>query len=257
MKAKKHLGQHFLIDQQVVSNIVAAIQEHCPTDEALLEIGPGPGVLTEHLAAHYERFQAVEFDRDMIRLLLEKLDKKFLINEDFLALDLRTVHDDGAFNLVGNFPYNISSQIVFKMLDNKEKIPAMVGMFQKEVAHRICASPGTKANGIITLLTQAYYDAEVLFDVGPGAFAPPPKVNSSVILLKRKTELSLGCDPKLYKSIIKLSFQQRRKKLRNTLKIYFQDKEIPTAIEEGLLQQRPEHLGVQDFVELAKVIGDR
>lgn len=254
MKAKKHLGQHFLIDQQVVSNIVAAIAEHCPTSEALLEIGPGPGVLTEQLAANYERFHAVEFDRDMITVLLQKLDKKYLINEDFLALDLRTVHGDGPFNLVGNFPYNISSQIVFKMLDNKGKIPVMVGMFQKEVAHRICAEPGTKKNGIITLLTQAYYDAEVLLDVGPGAFDPPPKVDSSVILLKRKANQELGCDPKLYKSIIKLAFQQRRKKLRNTLKVYFQDNEIPNEIEEGLLQERPEHLGVKDFVELARVI---
>jgi len=254
VKAKKHLGQHFLIDNQVVTNIIEAIKEHCPTSEALLEIGPGPGVLTEQLASEYDRFHAVEFDRDMIKVLLQKLDKKYLINEDFLTLDLSTVHQDGAFNLVGNFPYNISSQIVFKMLDHKEKIPCMVGMFQKEVAHRICAKPGTKANGIITLLTQAYYDAEVLFDVGPDAFDPPPKVQSSVILLKRKAEFTLPCDAKLYKSMIKLSFQQRRKKLRNTLKVYFQDREVDPELEAGLLQQRPEHLGVEDFVELTKVI---
>jgi len=248
IKAKKHLGQHFLIDNGVIDKILAAISSHCAKDMPMIEVGPGPGVLTRKLVANYPLFQAVEFDRDMVKLLLQDIDPKHIINEDFLGLDLGTVHTDQEFNLVGNFPYNISSQIVFKMLDNMQRIPNMIGMFQKEVAERICATPGTKKNGIITLLVQPYYEAIKLFDIGPEAFDPPPKVDSSVIFLKRKAALELPCDPKLYKSIIKLAFQQRRKKLRNTLKALITD----TGAE--VLQLRPEQLGVSDFINIAKEI---
>lgn len=249
VKAKKHLGQHFLIDQAVISRILMGIQEHCPIDESILEVGPGPGVLTEALAEGYSDFRAVEFDRDMMALLIQKIPLKCLINEDFLALDLETVFEGTKpFNLVGNFPYNISSQIVFKMLTNKDRIPVMVGMFQKEVAERICATPGGKKNGIITLRVQAHYEAVKLFDIGPDAFDPPPKVNSSVILLKRKEDYALPCGEKIYAQIIKLAFQQRRKKIRNTLKSLLPDTEDP------IFQMRPEQLGVQDFINIAKMV---
>jgi len=252
LKAKKNLGQHFLIDQSVVTQVLESIQEYCAKDMPILEVGPGPGTLTYELAQQYDRFCAVEFDRDMVAILRQRLATDQLIREDILSVNFDEVHKGDSFNLVGNFPYNISSQIVFKILDNKERVPVMVGMFQKEMATRICASPGTKANGIITLLTQAYYEAKKLFDVAPEAFDPPPKVQSSVIMLKRKENLTLPCDPKLYKQVIKLSFQQRRKKLRNTLKPLLNDK--TELMDHELLQNRPEHLGVADFVEIVGLL---
>ena len=248
IKAKKHLGQHFLIDRSVIDQIITHISDCCVKNLPIIEVGPGPGVLTKKLVELYSQFQAVEFDRDMVKLLLQDISPANIINEDFLGLDMSTVHPGQNFNLVGNFPYNISSQIVFKMLDNKERIPNMVGMFQKEVADRICAEPGTKKNGIITLLVQPFYEATKLLDIGPEAFDPPPKVNSSVIHLKRKANLELPCDPKLYKTIVKTAFQQRRKKLRNTLKPFMED----TGSE--LLQMRPEQLGVADFINIAEQI---
>lgn len=248
MKAKKHLGQHFLIDQQVIGDILQQISQHCPLDEAILEVGPGPGVLTYRLAETYNQFRAVEFDRDMIAILVQKLSPELLINENFLTVDLSSVFDGKSFSLVGNFPYNISSQIIFKMLDNLDLVPKMVGMFQKEVANRICAEPGSKANGILSLLAQAYYKAEKLFEIGPQAFNPPPKVDSAVIALTRKEDYTLPCDFKIYKKIIKASFQQRRKKLRNTLKPFLHDLDLE------LLQKRPEQLGVEEFVSIAQII---
>jgi len=248
LKAKKHLGQHFLTDKSVINDILMAIQKACPSDMPLVEVGPGQGVLTYPLAESYEEFKAIEFDRDMIAVLSEQLPPHKLLQDNFLSVDFSTLFRGEGFNLVGNFPYNISSQIVFKMLDNRSMIPTMVGMFQKEVAERICAAPGTKANGIITLRTQAYYHAEKLFDIGPSAFNPPPKVNSSVIKLTRKENAALPVDESIYNNIIKISFQQRRKKLRNTLKSYLQDLDDP------ILQMRPEQLGVQDFINIVALI---
>jgi len=248
LKAKKHLGQHFLRDQQVIASILEEITKSCPKTEPVLEVGPGPGVLTYSLAEQYPEFRAVEFDRDMIAILVQKLSPQLLINENFLTVNLAEVFDGQSFSLVGNFPYNISSQIIFKMLDNLDLVPRMVGMFQKEVAERICAQPGTKANGILTLLAQAYYHTELLFDIGPSAFNPPPKVNSAVIALVRKAPYALPCDFKVYKKIIKASFQQRRKKLRNTLKPFLKDLDME------LLQKRPEQLGVEEFINIAQLI---
>lgn len=244
MKAKKHLGQHFLNDALIIQRILSSILSYCPTDEALLEVGPGQGAISKDLSRHYNSFRLVEFDRDMVEILLDYFDESMIINRDFLGLNLAEVFDGAEFNLVGNFPYNISSQIVFKILENRSFIPCMVGMFQKEVAERICSTPGGKSNGILSLNVQAWYDAEILFHIGPESFYPPPKVQSSVIVMRRKVNSDIACDAKLYKRVIKQAFQQRRKKLRNTLKSYGID------MTDEIYQRRPEELGVDDFVSI-------
>lgn len=250
MKAKKHLGQHFLVNQAVIEKIIDLIKEVCPQDKPVLEVGPGQGVLTYHLDDHFDKFTAVEFDRDMIRVLIQKLDPKKLVNEDFLGLDLKSVYD-GEFALVGNFPYNISSQIIFKMIANRHQIPVMVGMFQKEVAERICSTPGGKKNGILSLNAQAYYTAEKAFDIGPDAFDPPPRVESSIIVLKRKENFKLPCDEVLYKKVIKMAFLHRRKMLRNTIKTFVEDTSDP------IFQMRPEQLSVEQFVNIVTLIEEQ
>ena len=248
MKAKKHLGQHFLIDNIIVDRIVQAISDNCSESLPLIEIGPGQGVLTKHLIDRYDMFKAIELDSDMVEILQLLLKPDQLVHSDFLRLDLSDLFDSDQFNLVGNFPYNISSQIVFKVLEYLEHIPFVVGMFQKELAERIAAGPGTKANGILSLNAQAYYEVEILFHIGPEAFDPPPKVNSSIILMRRKENLELGCDYQMYRRVIKQAFQQRRKKLRNTLKSFDIDQELE------IYQKRPEQLGVQDFVNIVNSI---
>lgn len=214
----------------------------------LLEVGPGRGALTFTLADTYRQFVALELDSDMIAHLRANLSGGTVLHEDFLKADFRGLFNGEAFSLVGNFPYNISSQIIFRMIDHADRIPVMVGMFQKELAERICADPGSKANGVISLLAQAYYTAEIAFHIGPQCFDPPPKVESSVIVLHRKTADGPGCDPVLFKRIIKQAFQQRRKKMRNTLKSFALDLEDP------LYQKRPEELGVSDFVNIVNSI---
>lgn len=248
MRAKKHLGQHFLRDNLVIDKILDSIYKDCPVDMHVLEVGPGEGVLTHDLAARYPSFRAIEFDRDMVALLTKTIDTDKIIQADFLGSDLEVLFSGEPFALVGNFPYNISSQIIFKMLDNLDLVPIMIGMFQKEVGDRICATPGTKKNGIISLRAQAFYTAESLFDIGPDAFSPPPKVQSSVIKLTRKADTTLGCDAKIFQHIIKASFGQRRKKLRNTLKSFLDD------TSDEVFQQRPEQLGVEDFINIAQLI---
>jgi 16S rRNA (adenine1518-N6/adenine1519-N6)-dimethyltransferase len=248
LKAKKHLGQHFLTDRQVIDKIIETIQFNCPKHEAILEVGPGQGVLSFELEKFYENYKAVELDVDMIDILKNKINQEKLLHIDFLKTNLFEIFDNKSFNLVGNFPYNISSQIIFKMIENKNLIPLMIGMFQKEVAERICSTQGGKKNGILSLNAQAFYDAEVLFHIGPEAFDPPPKVNSSVIILRRRDKKQLGCDEKMYRKILKAAFQQRRKKMRNTLKTFNLDFEDP------IFQKRPEELGVEDFVYIVNSI---
>lgn len=251
MKAKKHLGQHFLTDKAVIADIIQAIKSNCKPEVPLLEVGPGQGVLTHELAESYPVFRAVEFDRDMMAILVRSLDPAILINQDFLSLDLDPIFPGKEFNLVGNYPYNISSQIIFKMLDNVERIPMMIGMFQKEVAERITAESGTRASGIISLRTQVYYETELLFNIAPDAFSPPPRVDSSIIMLTRKENYGMDCDEKLFNQIIKTAFQQRRKKLRNTLKPYLNDLDLE------ILQMRPEQIGVQDFINITTLITEQ
>jgi len=241
---KKSLGQHFLNDVQICLQIKAALQE-APIDQ-LLEVGPGAGALTQHiLDLPSQAFKAVELDREKVAYLLHtypQLEGK-LINEDFLET---AIPFEGQFTLIGNFPYNISTQIVFRVLDWKEQVPVMIGMFQKEVAERIAAKPHSKAYGILSVLTQAFYEVEYLFDVPPSAFTPPPNVMSGVIRLKRKNTFPEFSSVKSFYHIVKMAFGQRRKMLRNPLKPYFTTEQLADPI----FTKRAENLTYQDFADL-------
>jgi 16S rRNA (adenine1518-N6/adenine1519-N6)-dimethyltransferase len=241
---KKSLGQHFLNDVQICLQIKAALSE-APIDQ-LLEIGPGAGALTQHiLDLPLHAFKAVELDREKVAYLLHaypQLEGK-LINEDFLET---AIPFEGQFTLVGNFPYNISTQIVFRVLDWKAQVPVMIGMFQKEVAERIAAKPHSKAYGILSVLTQAFYDVDYLFDVPPSAFTPPPNVMSGVIRLKRKTTFPEFSSIKSFYHIVKMAFGQRRKMLRNPLKPYFTTEQL----QDPIFTKRAENLTYQDFADL-------
>jgi 16S rRNA (adenine1518-N6/adenine1519-N6)-dimethyltransferase len=241
---KKSLGQHFLNDVQICLQIKAALSE-APIDQ-LLEIGPGAGALTQHiLDLPLHAFKAVELDREKVAYLLHaypQLEGK-LINEDFLET---AIPFEGQFTLVGNFPYNISTQIVFRVLDWKEQVPVMIGMFQKEVAERIAAKPHSKAYGILSVLTQAFYEVDYLFDVPPSAFTPPPNVMSGVIRLKRKTTFPEFSSIKSFYHIVKMAFGQRRKMLRNPLKPYFTTEQL----QDPIFTKRAENLTYQDFADL-------
>jgi len=251
VKAKKALGQHFLIDETITENISNSLtlMEEYPR---ILEIGPGKGVLTKYLLKKEVEFKAVELDKDMVEHLLGHLSdiQDKIINIDFLKIDFDKVYEGQEFLLIGNYPYNISTEIIFKMLAHVYLIPEMVGMFQKEVADRIVAPHGSKTYGVTSVLTQAFYTGETLFDVPPSSFNPPPKVNSSVIRLLRK-EGELGCDPKKLRQIVKMTFNQRRKMLRNTLKPLVEDHSI---FEDKFFTLRPEQLSVENFIELTNRI---
>ena len=241
---KKSLGQHFLNDVQICLQIKAALED-APIDQ-LLEIGPGAGALTQHiLDLPKQAFKAVELDREKVAYLLHtypQLEGK-LINEDFLET---AIPFEGQFTLVGNFPYNISTQIVFRVLDWKEQVPVMIGMFQKEVAERIAAKPHSKAYGILSVLTQAFYEVEYLFDVPPSAFTPPPNVMSGVIRLKRKNTFPEFSSIKSFYHLVKMAFGQRRKMLRNPLKPYFTTEQL----QDPIFTKRAENLTYQDFADL-------
>jgi 16S rRNA (adenine1518-N6/adenine1519-N6)-dimethyltransferase len=241
---KKSLGQHFLDDVQICLQIKAALSE-APMDQ-LLEIGPGAGALTQHiLDLPLQAFKAVELDREKVAYLLHtypQLEGK-LINEDFLET---AIPFEGQFTLIGNFPYNISTQIVFRVLDWKAQVPVMIGMFQKEVAERIAAKPHSKAYGILSVLTQAFYEVDYLFDVPPSAFTPPPNVMSGVIRLKRKTTFPEFSSIKSFYHIVKMAFGQRRKMLRNPLKPYFTTEQL----QDPIFTKRAENLTYQDFADL-------
>lgn len=241
---KKSLGQHFLNDVQICLQIKAALAEE--SIDQLLEVGPGAGALTQHIMdLPLKSFKAVELDREKVAYLLHtypNLEGK-LINEDFLETGIPF---EGQFTLVGNFPYNISTQIVFRVLDWKEQVPVMIGMFQKEVAERIAAKPHSKAYGILSVLTQAFYEVEYLFDVPPSAFTPPPNVMSGVIRLKRKTTFPEFISLKSFYHIVKMAFGQRRKMLRNPLKPYFTTEQL----QDPIFTKRAENLTYQDFADL-------
>ena len=241
---KKSLGQHFLIDKTVCEKIRAVLMEQ--PIEQLVEVGPGAGALTEFIyKIPTSSYKAIELDTEKVNYLLHAYPDLAgkLINEDFLET---AIPFEGPFVLVGNFPYNISTQIVFKVLDWKEQVPIMVGMFQKEVAERIAAKPHSKAYGILSVLAQAFYDVTYLFDVPPAAFNPPPKVDSGVIMFKRKAIFPAMASEKSFYHIVKMAFGQRRKMLRNPLKPYF----TAAQLEDPIFTKRAENLTFEDYAAL-------
>lgn len=254
VRAKKSLGQHFLTDLNIAERIAATLDGH--RNQPTLEVGPGMGVLTEFLLDRGHDLTVVELDQESVRYLqlnFPKLDGR-IVAEDFLKLDLRQIYGDRTFSIIGNYPYNISSQIFFKVLDYKDQVTCCSGMLQREVAHRIAAAPGSKTRGILSVLLQAWYDIEYLFTVDEHVFNPPPKVKSGVIRLTRNQVTDLGCDQRLMKTVVKTSFGQRRKTLRNSLRPLL-PKGSPT-LERDIFGQRPEQLSVSEFIDLTNLVRD-
>ena len=246
VKPKKHLGQHFLTDINIAQRICDSLSEE---NKNILEIGPGKGVLTKIMLSKDVNFRAIDIDKESIEYLNEEFSEhqdKFIL-ADFLKTDISTIFDS-TFQVLGNFPYNISSQILFKVLENKDIVDCVVGMFQKEVAQRIISPPGSKVYGILSVLIQAWFDCEYLFTVNEGSFFPPPKVKSGVIRLVRNSTKDLGVDEALFKSVVKTAFNQRRKTLHNSLKSF------RFTEESEIMQKRPEQLSWQEFVDICKKV---
>ena len=256
VKAKKHLGQHFLNDKTVCQRIAKAMDDSGFAFNKVLEIGPGMGALTaDLLLSNQFETHVMEIDTESVIYLQEhfpKLQGKIHEN-DFLNTDLKKIMGDEPFAVAGNFPYNISTQILFTVLEYRDQIPLIVGMFQKEVAERIAEPPGSKKYGITSVLLQAYYDIEYLFTVPPEVFTPVPKVDSGVIRLRRNNVRQLDCDEVLFKQIIKMAFNQRRKTMRNSLKPILIEKNIDHSLHEELFARRPETLSVNEFITITKL----
>ena len=262
VRPKKFLGQHFLKDLSIASAIADTV-DACP-DLPVLEVGPGMGVMTQFLVKKNRPVKVVEIDFESVAYLRQNFSslEDNIIEDDFLKMHLDRTFDGGQFVLTGNYPYNISSQIFFKMLDNRELIPCCTGMIQKEVAERLAASPGTKAYGILSVLVQLWYDVDYLFTVAPGVFNPPPKVQSAVIRMTRNTRQECGADERLLKRVVKGTFNQRRKMLRVSLRPLFAqlDSERGVAkshadfLAQPLLTKRPEQLSVEEFISLTNAI---
>ena len=250
VKPKKSLGQHFLKDNNIANKIVDSLDAK---SENVLEIGPGMGILTKFLLKKKYNLRLVEIDTESVSFLINNLgiEESKIIENDFLKLDLIKVFPGNNFSIIGNFPYNISSQIVFKILENRNIINEMCGMFQYEVAERICESEGSKKYGILSVLTQAFFEVSFLFEVSNHLFIPPPKVKSAVITLRRKDKIELGCDETLFFKIVKLSFQQRRKTIRNSLKKINLSNNLR---EDSIFDNRPEQLSVNQFIELTQLV---
>ena len=251
---KKFLGQHFLIDDNISKKIVETI--NFQKFKKVIEVGPGKGALTKHLLHIKDMLTLIEVDKESVEFLNREFQKEKLniIESDFLKFDiLSTYPSDKDVLIIGNFPYNISSQILFKSIDNHKSISGLVGMFQKEVAERIISKNNCKQYGILSVKTQLFYDTKILFNVSPNVFFPKPKVDSSVISLTRKKNLNIDCDLDLLDKVIKLSFQQRRKKLKNSLKRLDIQENI---LEDSIFELRPEQLTIEEFVKSAKKISD-
>lgn len=250
VKPKKHLGQHFLTEPAVAQRIVDALSYDNKVN--ILEIGPGKGVLTKFLLQkETKEVKVVELDDESVHYLNNEYPSLQVINDDFLKLNLTELFDQKKFSLIGNFPYNISSQIVFKVLENRYLIPQMVGMFQREVARRICAEPGNKDYGILSVLCQSTYHTEYLFTVNEGVFFPPPKVKSGVLRMNYKSEQLSDEKFKALWKMVKLAFNQRRKQLKNSLSSM-----LPKDFEHDLLTKRPEQLHYSEFLVLLEDIGE-
>ena len=251
VRAKKALGQHFLTDQSIAMKIVDSLGRSEVRD--VLEIGPGMGVLTQYLLKRDDiDLKLVELDGESVEYLLTHFQgmQGKLYQADYLRLDIHTLFQD-KYRVIGNFPYNISSQIFFKILEDKYRVPEVVCMIQKEVAERIAEKPGSKTYGILSVLLQAWYDIDYIVSVGSGAFCPPPKVQSAVIRLRRNSRSSLGCDEKLFKTVVKTAFNQRRKTLRNALKPLLGDS---VDSSNPVFDLRAERLSVEDFVSLTNLL---
>jgi 16S rRNA (adenine1518-N6/adenine1519-N6)-dimethyltransferase len=248
---KKKLGQHFLNDLNIAKKITN--QPFIKHGKNVLEIGPGMGVLTNFLIKKNINLKLIEIDNEAVSFLIKKFPilKNKIISGNFIKMELKTFFGDENFSIIGNFPYNISSQILFKTLENRNRIPFFCGMFQKEVAKRICERPGSKAYGILSVLCQIFYNTEYLFSVAPLVFSPPPKVDSGVIALTRKTNLSNDFNERLLFKVVKLSFQQRRKTLRNSLKSLGIPKNV---LEDSIFDLRPEKLSGDEFIALTKKV---
>lgn len=248
VRAKKSLGQHFLTDLTIADRIAATLDAYRGTP--VLEVGPGMGVLTQFLLDRGHDLRVVELDAEAVDYLTTRFPDLHgrIIAEDFLRLDLRRLFCDSKFCVIGNYPYNISSQIFFRVLDHRDQVVCCSGMLQREVAQRITSAPGSKVFGILSVLLQAWYDTEYLFTVDEHVFSPPPKVKSGVIRLTRNQVDDLGCDERLMKTVVKTAFGMRRKMLRSSLRGLFGSNEGMLA--RDIFRQRPEQLSVQDFVEL-------
>jgi len=251
VKPKKYLGQHFLNDEMIAKQIADTLTLEGYAD--VLEIGPGMGILTKYILEKPISTYVIEIDPESV----EYLQANFLnlapriIQENVLKYDFSNAFGTRPFAIIGNFPYNISTQIVFKALENRDQIPEFAGMFQKEVAQRICEKEGSKTYGILSVLVQAFYEADYLFTVPPSVFIPPPKVESGVLRLTRKADYSLPCDEKLFFRVVKAAFQQRRKTLRNSLKTYNLSDNLKANT---IFDKRPEQLSVQAFIDLTAAI---
>ena len=263
VRPKKNLGQHFLTDLSIARRIADTV-DACP-DLPVLEVGPGMGVMTQFLVEKPRPLKVVEIDRESVEYLKNTLFKNEelrvesgeIIEGDFLRMDLRTLFDGGQFVLTGNYPYDISSQIFFKMLDNRDLIPCCTGMIQHEVAVRMASKPGSKQYGILSVLIQAWYDVEYLFTVEPSVFNPPPKVQSAVIRMTRNQVRHLGCDKQLFKRVVKTVFNQRRKMLRVSLRQLLPANFSTQATElssHRFMTLRPEQLSIDEFVELTNMV---
>ena len=256
VKPKKNLGQHFLTDLNIARRIADTV-DACP-DIPVLEIGPGMGVLTQYLVQKPREVKAVEIDSESVAYLHEAFPKLHdnIIGEDFLRMDLNTIFGGRQFVLTGNYPYDISSQIFFKMLDYKELIPCCTGMIQREVAERIASRPGNKSYGILSVMIQAWYDTEYLFTVDENVFNPPPKVKSAVIRMTRNGVIDLGCNEALFKRVVKAVFNQRRKMLRVSLKQLFSKETMPAPefFTNDVMTRRPDQLSLQEFVHLTNLV---
>jgi len=254
VRAKKHLGQHFLKDEQIAQNIADSLTENGYKN--VLEIGPGMGVLTKYILKKDLVVHVIEIDTESVEYLkanyLNLADR--IISKDFLKINISDYFGEEQVAIIGNFPYNISTQIVFKTLENRHQIPEFSGMFQKEVAQRIAEKEGSKVYGILSVLTQAFYDVEYLFTVPPTVFNPPPKVDSGVIRLTRKENFTLPVNEKLFYTVVKTAFNQRRKTMRNSLKTLNLSDNLR---EDPIFAKRPEQLSVQEFISLtAKIEND-
>ena len=266
VRPKKNLGQHFLTDLGIARRIADTVDAY--PDIPVLEIGPGMGVMTQFLITKPRPFKAVEIDEESVEYLNGNfngnVNSHWLIQGDFLKMDLNEVFEGRQFVLTGNYPYDISSQIFFKMLDNKELIPCCTGMIQREVAQRIAAKPGNKTYGILSVLIQAWYDTEYLFTVDETVFNPPPKVKSAVIRMTRNSRKDIGCDWALFKRVVKTTFNQRRKTLRNNIRPLLGELDAERAkaglpaldhttfLQDELFNKRPEQLSVADFIDLTR-----